>query len=86
MGIGTTVCQHRCRNTCAMLSAAWQDEIKKIAYLEQMLKECDEPEMRKFVKELIYSHELLSNRITERLNVIKARAEVLDDIIESFET
>lgn len=79
-------CEHRCRNTCTMLNDALRDEMMKIAYYEKMLLDCNEPEMRKFVKEVISTHNALMDRITDRLDVIKTNAEVLDDIIASFES
>jgi hypothetical protein len=68
-----------------MLSDALKDEKKKIAYYEVMLAECDDPAMRNFVNEVADSHRTLVKCITEKLNQIKANAEVLDDIITSFE-
>lgn len=86
MGTGKGDCEHRCRNTCAMLSDALQDERRRIAYFETMLGDCDDPAMKNFVQELIETHKLLVNQISERLNEIKANARVLDDIIEGFES
>jgi len=51
-----------------------------------MLDDCNDPAMRKFVKELIETHELLLARMSAKLSEIKANAEVLDDIIEGFES
>jgi hypothetical protein len=68
-----------------MLNDALQDEKKKITYYEAMIAECDDPSMQKFVNEVLGSHKTLVNRITDKLNQIKANAEVLDDIITSFE-
>jgi hypothetical protein len=85
MGTAKGECEHRCRNTCAMLVEALQDEKKQIAYFETMLGVCDDPAIKSFVKELIETHGLLVNQIKEKLGVIKANAEVLDDIITGFE-
>jgi hypothetical protein len=68
-----------------MLCDALQDEKKKITYYETMLTECDDPAMQKFVNEVMELHKTLVGRITEKLNVIRANAEVLDGIITSFE-
>jgi rubrerythrin len=78
-------CQHRCRNTCSMLHEALRDEAGKIAFYEQMLGECDDPAMRKFVKELVSIHNGLIEKIRDRLNEISATAEALDGVIASFE-
>jgi len=68
-----------------MLSEALQDEKKAMVYYETMLRECDDPAMQRFVKEVVETHSSLVRRITERLNVIKANAEVLDDIITGID-
>jgi len=85
MGIEKSKCEHRCRNTCAMLSEALQDETKKISYYETMLNDCDDPAMKHFVTEIIGVHTRLVKRITEKLSTIKSNAEVLDDIMTSYE-
>lgn len=86
MGLEKAHCQHACRNTCALLAEALKDETDIVRHFETMLAECDEPEMRKFVKEMMESHGLMANRISEKLKEIKARAEVLDGVISSFDT
>jgi hypothetical protein len=85
MGKEEKTCQHRCRNTCSMLHEALRDEAVKIAFYETMLGECDDPAMRKFVKELVGTHEQMIERIRERLSVISANAEALDGVIASYE-
>ena len=86
MGLEKAHCQHACRNTCALLAEALKDEMNIVRHFETMLAECDEPGMRKFVKEMMESHSLMANRISEKLKEIKARAEVLDGVISSFDT
>ena len=86
MGTGKGDCEHQCRNSCAMLSDALRDEKKKIAYYETMLGDCDDPAMKSFVIEILETHKTLVARIGEKLDVIKVNAEILDDIIEGFES
>lgn len=83
--MGNVECEHRCRNTCAMLNDALRSELARVKEYEKMLVECDDPEMLKFVRELVGTHKAVINSITERLDVIKANAGVLDDIISGFE-
>ncbi len=78
-------CDHRCRNACAMLAQGLKQEETQIAYYESLLKQCDEPEIRKFTSEILSLHRDLASRIAERLNRIKTTAGVLDDIISSYE-
>lgn len=86
MGTEKSNCEHRCRNTCAMLNDALQDEKKRIAYYESMLNVCDDPAVKNFTNEVLETHRLLVFRIGEKLEEIKANAKVLDDIIDGFES
>ncbi len=83
---GKRDCDHRCRNTCALLSEALGDEKRMIAYYEDMLTKCNDPAVKNFVNELIETHGIVVGRITEKLEIIRANAEVLDNIITSFES
>ena len=56
MGTDKGNCEHRCRNTCAMLNDALQDQKKKIAYYESMLDVCDDPTVKKFTNEMLETH------------------------------
>ncbi len=79
-------CGHRCRNTCAMLNEGLKNESIQIAYYEKMFRDCDEPDVRKFARELADSHKLMADRIVEKLNIIRHRAGILDEIIDSYES
>ncbi len=78
-------CDHRCRNTCAMLSAALKDEQKAVRYFEAVIQQCDDPGRVAFAKDLHKAHTLAAQKIEERLRQIRASAEILDDIIEGLE-
>ncbi len=86
MGVENVDCDHRCRNTCAMLAEGLRAETKQVAYYEQMLRDCDEPEMKKCAKELRDAHKDLAHRIAERLSIIQTKAQVLDEIIAGYES
>ena len=86
MGAEKTDCDHRCRNICAMLAEGLDDEKKRLAYYSKMVNECDEPETKKFARELLDAHTDLARRIAERLSIIKTKAQVLDEIIASYES
>lgn len=85
MGTAKVECQHRCRNTCEMLSDAMMRERKLIAHFETMISDCRDPHIRDFAGELAKEHTQLLTRIGQKLSEIKVNAEVLDDIIESFD-
>ncbi len=79
-------CDHRCRNTCAMLQQSLQKETEQVTFFETLLKECTEPEVRKFAEEFLGVHRDLARRITDQLNVIRTKAQTLDAIIASYES
>lgn len=85
MSAGKSECEHRCRNTCALLNEALLEEEKRVAFYESMVAECSDPSVKKFTLELASEHRRLLSRIREKLAEIGARAEILDDIIDGFE-
>ncbi len=79
-------CGHRCRNTCAMLNEGLRIESTQIAYFEKMFRDCDEPDVKKFARELADGHKSIADRIVEKLNIIRNKAGILDEIIDSYES
>ena len=86
MGKGKAECEHNCRNTCAKLNEALQDELKKVEFYEVAFAECDEPEIRKFIKETGEEHRRLATKLSDKLSEIRAKSQVLDGVIASFES
>ncbi len=86
MGNENVECGHRCRNTCAMLQEGLKRETSQIAYYEKMIHDCDDPETKKFAMELAEQHRQVAARIDEKLNIIRTRAGILDEIIDSYES
>ena len=82
----TSECGHRCRNTCALLQEGLKRELNHIAFLESIVNDCDDPEVRKFAIELVQGHKVLAGQIDEKLNIIRTRAGILDEIIDSYES
>ncbi len=86
MGNEKVECDHRCRNTCAMLAEGLHEELSQVVYYERLVKNCDDPETKKFAEEILGSHRELARRITEQLSTIKTKAQMLDAIIASYES
>ena len=82
----TSECGHRCRNTCAMLQDGLKRELNNVAFFENVARECEDPEVKKFAGELVQRHKALAAEIDEKLNIIRNRAGILDEIIDSYES
>ncbi len=78
-------CEHRCRNTCAMLSRILKDERSAVEACDTMIRDCDDPAMIGFARELLKTHSSLEKQIENALSDIKAKAGILDDVIEGLE-
>jgi hypothetical protein len=78
-------CNHDCRITCKMLTEAMREETEMIHFYEQLMNECDYPDVNSFVRELLEEKSRIVLRINQKLNEIRARGQVSDSIISSFE-
>jgi rubrerythrin len=78
-------CAHACRNTCAMLSQALRDESDMVRFYEKLKAECDYPDVHDMLQELLEARSRSVLRINQKLNEMRARAEILDGVISSFD-
>ncbi len=85
MNLDNLHCEHQCRNTCAMLSAALAEETMVVRFYQQVLTQCDEPDVYKFVHTLAEERSASVIRIMQKLNEIKARSQVMDGVQSSFQ-
>lgn len=69
-----------------MLVEALRRETALIQYYEQLLAECDYPDVNKFVNELAEERRAAISQIVDKLNQIQARASTLDGIMSSFDS
>ena len=84
MNLETLRCEHQCRNTCAMLTAALAEETIVVRFYQQILSQCDEPDVRNFVRSLVEERSASVIRIMQKLNEIKGRAQVMDGVQSSL--
>jgi hypothetical protein len=77
-------CDHACRNTCVSLTDALQQETGLVRFYEQVITQCEDPEIRKFTRALAEDHSAAVIRIMQKLNEIKARSQSLDGVASSF--
>lgn len=77
-------CMHACKNTCAMLNEALRKEAAIVRFYENMLEQCNLPEVSSFVQESIEEKRQGILKIIQKLNEIHARSQVVDGMISSF--
>lgn len=77
-------CEHACRNTCAMLNEALRKETAIVRYYENMLDECNFPEVKGFITDFVEEKRKGMLQIIQKLNEIHARSQSMDGIYSSF--
>lgn len=85
MNLDNLRCEHQCRNTCAMLTAALAEETMVVRFYQQVLSQCDEPDVHNFVRSLLEERSASVIRIMQKLNEIKARSQIIDGVQSSFQ-
>jgi hypothetical protein len=68
-----------------MLSAALAEETMVVRFYQQVLTQCDEPDVHKFVRTLVEERSASVIRIMQKLNEIKARSQIMDGVQSSFQ-
>jgi len=68
-----------------MLTAALAEETMVVRFYQQVLTQCDEPDVHKFVRTLLEDRSASVIRIMQKLNEIKARSQVMDGVQSSFQ-
>lgn len=77
-------CAHACRNTCAMLTEALREEREMVAFYERLRSECDYPDVHAMLQELMESRSKSVLTINQKLNELRARAEIIDGVMSSY--
>ncbi len=77
-------CGHNCRNTCGMLNEALRRETTSIRFYESVFDECNTPEVKTFLGNVIEDRRAEILKIIQKLNEIHARAQALDGIASSY--
>ena len=86
MNENRTFCRHECRNTCAMLVEILRRESALMQMYDQIAADCDDPEMNALVTELKERRGTVVEPIIAKLNQLRAQGEILDGIMESYES
>jgi len=78
-------CGKNCRNTCSMLNEALRKETVSVQFYEEVLDQCNSPEIRNLIVEMIDQRRAEILSIIQKLNEIHARSQSIDGVISSFQ-
>ena len=82
---GEVYCAHNCRNACALLNDAMKRESEMVKFYDEILAECDYPDIHGFVRELSEERSKAILRIVQKVNEMQSRGQILDGVISSFD-
>ncbi|PIW70544.1 MAG: hypothetical protein COW08_01295 [Ignavibacteriales bacterium CG12_big_fil_rev_8_21_14_0_65_30_8] len=77
-------CMHECKDTCSSLNEALRKEAAIARYYENMIEQCNMPDVKSLINDLIEDKRSGILRIIKKLNEIHARSQVIDGISNSF--
>ncbi|HEX9739567.1 MAG TPA: hypothetical protein VGA29_02230 [Ignavibacteriaceae bacterium] len=77
-------CQHTCRNTCAMLNEALRKETSLVMFYKSTLEECNMPDIKNFINEIVEEKSKTILQIIQKLNEIHVRSQIMDGVASSF--
>ncbi len=77
-------CEHSCKETCSLLNEALRKEASIARYYENMMEECNMPDVKDLIADLVEDKRSGILRIIKMLNEIHARSQVIDGISSSF--
>jgi len=77
-------CKHDCKDNCSLLNEALRKEASIARYYENMIEECNMPEVKSLINDLIEDKRSGILRIIKKLNEIHARSQIIDGISSSF--
>jgi rubrerythrin len=77
-------CVHSCKGLCTALEVAEHREREAITQYREFAAQCDYPDVRILLEELIRGREEGLNRLREQREILMVRFNTLDDIRESF--
>jgi hypothetical protein len=68
-----------------MLSEALREESGMVRFYERLRLECNYPDVHEMLQELIEARSKSVLMINQKLNELRARAEIMDGVISSFD-
>ena len=85
MNIPTIECAHNCKEFCTALETAMQREKDAILQYGALRDQCDYPDVKILLNELILQRQRSIGLLMETKALIKSKFEVLDQVREGFE-
>ncbi len=85
MEVAKTNCEHACRNTCATLEKAIEKENELLEMFSNSLNECNMPDVHSLLLSIAVNKKIAVQELQQKLNEIKTRSTIEDDIEESYE-
>ena len=64
----TPECEHSCPRDCALLNRMLLRETALGGVYNQLLKQCDYPDVRRFILDLVKEHDQLERKLERKLN------------------
>lgn len=77
-------CQRTCRNSCDMLNEALRRETVLLQFYEHVAGQCDYPDVKNFIQDLVEQRRKPIVEIVSKLNEIRAKSQIMDGVISSF--
>ncbi|MFA6596599.1 MAG: hypothetical protein WCS69_02680 [Ignavibacteriaceae bacterium] len=77
-------CDHTCRDSCAMLNEALRRETASVRFYENVYDDCNAPEVKNFVGEIVDERRSNILKIIQKLNELRAGSQAMDGIANSF--
>ena len=77
-------CVHSCKGLCNALDAAEEREQQAIVFYRQYAVECDYPDVRELLHDLIRERERALAMLREKKVILAAKFDVVDGINDSF--
>ncbi|HEY5615469.1 MAG TPA: hypothetical protein VIL52_05560 [Bacteroidota bacterium] len=78
-------CRHACRNTCELLNEVLHRETALLQFYEQIAQQCDYPDIRNFIQDVVEERRKPIEQIVSKLNEMRAKSQIMDGVISSFE-
>jgi hypothetical protein len=69
-----------------MLAEALREESEMVAFYERLRQECNYPDVHEMLQELIEQRSRSVLMINQKLNELRARSEILDGVISSYDS
>ncbi len=79
-----TNCIHSCKGLCNALEVAEHRELQAIREYKRFAEQCDYPDVRVMLEQLIRDRESSLKVLTETRMMLAAKFDVLDNITDSF--